>query len=406
MSTAGVNVSRAVGALERSLAEMVRRHEILRTTYVLVEGEPRQVIGPPDAPPVAVLDLRGRPHDVERITQGDTTRNLDLARGPLLRAVVLRLAETEYRLLLVMHHITYDAESTEIFFRELRLLYGGFAGGTSPRLAEPGLQYADYAAWQRQRMRLDGDVHRRQLADWMDRLGGLGSYLELPFRRRGPGAASLEEAEQAIPFTDDLRDRVEALSRRERVTPFMTLLAAFEVLLFHYTGRGDLLIGTYASNRGREEFGAVMGCFVNMLPLRVQLHGALSFREVLHRVRAVVLGAFASADVPYEEIVAALQAARKPAPRVDVIFNSVRRRHDALLTLPGLDVRPLMFPRPSMPWGLSLFVDERLGRLACSFDARRYDPAGVRRMLSRFTTVLERAAADPMLGVSDLDEVT
>ena len=190
-TSAGYTLTRAfqvsgaldVGALERSLAEMVRRHEILRTTYVLVEGEPWQVIGPPDAPPVAVLDLRGRPHDVERITRGDTTRTLDLARGPLLRAVVLRLAETEYRLLLVMHHITYDAESTEIFFRELRLLYGGFASGTSPRLAGPGLQYADYAAWQRQRMRLDGDGHRRQLADWMDRLGGLGrSYLELPFR--------------------------------------------------------------------------------------------------------------------------------------------------------------------------------------------------------------------------------
>ena len=413
-TSAGYTLTRAfqvsgaldVGALERSLAEMVRRHEILRTTYVLVEGEPWQVIGPPDAPPVAVLDLRGRPHDVERITRGDTTRTLDLARGPLLRAVVLRLAETEYRLLLVMHHITYDAESTEIFFRELRLLYGGFASGTSPRLAGPGLQYADYAAWQRQRMRLDGDGHRRQLADWMDRLGGLGrSYLELPFRRRRSGAATLEEAEQAIPFTDDLRDRVEALSRRERVTPFMTMLAAFEVLLFHYTGRGDLLIGTYASNRGREEFGAVMGCFVNILPLRVQLHGGLSFREVLHRVRAEVLGAFASPDVTYEEIVAALQAAGKPAPRVDVIFHSVRRRPDAWLTLPGLDVRPLVFPRPYMPWGLSLLVDERLGRLACSFDARRYDPAGARRMLSRFTTVLERVAVDPRLGVSDLDEV-
>ena len=413
-TSAGYTLTRAfqvrgaldVGALERSLAEMARRHEILRTTYVLVDGEPRQVIGPPGAPPVAVVDLRDRPHDAERITRQDMTRSLDLARGPLLRAVVLRLAETEYRLLLVMHHITYDAESTEIFFRELRLLYQGFVGGTFPHLPEAPLQYADYAAWQRRRMRPDGDLHRRQLADWMDRLRGAGSGLELPFRRRAPGAASPKEAEQAVPFPDELRDRVEALSRRERVTPFMTMLAAFGVLLFHYTGRGDLLIGTYASTRGREELRALMGCFVNILPLRVQLHGGLSFRDVLHRVREVVLRAFASPDVPYEEILAAAQAAGRPVPRVEVVFNSVRRRPDALLTLPGLDVRPLTLPRSAMPWGLSLFVDERLGRLACPFDARRYDPAGVRRMLARFTTVLERVTDDPMLGVSDLDEGT
>jgi acyl-CoA synthetase (AMP-forming)/AMP-acid ligase II len=394
-----------VSALGRALAEIVRRHEILRTTYVAQDGEPAQVVHPPPSVPLPVVDVSDRPERdraADQAARDEAARPIDLARLPLLRAVVVRLSPERHRLLLTMHHITFDRRSMEVFFGELRVLYDAFARGaaTSP-LPEPALQYADYAVWQRRRLGAAGDRVAREIAYWTDRLASLPDVLRLPCARATPGDATPGDGVQAVGYSEALAARVEALGRVARVTPFMVWLAGFTLHLHHASGARDLLLGTYASVRGRPELDDVMGYFINFLLLRIDVEATRPFREHLAATRAAALAAFAHGEVTFEMVADALRAAGRPAPVPEVLVLQSRDRAASSLDLPGLRATRRPAVLDAYPWGLSVIVEDG-PLLQAAFDPRRYDPTAVRRMLSRVVALVARATADPAIPGTEL----
>ncbi|HET6345942.1 MAG TPA: condensation domain-containing protein, partial [Myxococcota bacterium] len=297
----------AVGALQQSLSEVVRRHESLGTVFISREGEPVQVIGEPGALGLRMTDLSGIADDRERaaraqeLAQATAQEPFDLARGPLLRAELVRLAEDEHLLVLVLHHIVSDGWSTGILVRELTALYQAFSTGASSPLAELPIQYADYAVWQREW--LQGAVLEEQLAYWREQLGGELSVLELPTDRPRPPVQSYRGGQHSFTLTEELSYKLRELSRSEGVTLYMLLLAGFQALLNRYSGQEEVFVGTDVANRQRAEVEGLIGFFVNMLVLRGDLSGDPSYLELLARVRERALGAYAHQDVPFEKLV-------------------------------------------------------------------------------------------------------
>ncbi|MGH7831408.1 MAG: condensation domain-containing protein, partial [Candidatus Binatia bacterium] len=285
-----------VAALERSLNEIIRRHEALRTVFPAVDGEPHQIILPLMTVRMAVVDLRGivsdaeRELEVRRLSTAEAQRPFDLARGPLLRATLLRLAEDDYRLLLAMHHIVFDGWSRGILAQELSLLYEAFSNRKPSPLQELPIQYADFAAWQRQS--LQGKALDAQLAYWKKQLDGV-STLQLPTDRPRPAVQRARGARQRLVLPKTLTQSLKVLSRQERVTLFMTLLAAFQTLMSRYGGQSDIVVGSPITGRNRGEVEGLIGFFLNMLVLRADLSGGPSFRALLARVRRVALEAYA-----------------------------------------------------------------------------------------------------------------
>ncbi|UCF78981.1 MAG: non-ribosomal peptide synthetase, partial [Candidatus Eiseniibacteriota bacterium] len=254
-----------VAALEQSLKEIVQRHEILRTTFSLVEGQPVQLIVPALTLTLPVVDLRNlseteREAEAQRLTIEETQRPFDLARGPLLRATLLRLDEEGHVLLLTMHHIVSDEWSMEILFRELSALYEAFSRGKPSPLPELPIQYADFAVWQRQW--LQGSGLEAQLPFWKKQLAGSPPLLNLPTDRLRPAIQTYRGAHQSVMLPWALLESLKTLSSQERATLFMTLLAAFKVLLYRYTGQEDILVGIPIANRNRVEIEGLIGFFV------------------------------------------------------------------------------------------------------------------------------------------------
>jgi amino acid adenylation domain-containing protein len=394
-----------VAALEASLTAIVRRHEILRTTYALAAGAPVQTVRPPGAVRVPVVDARGHPDplaEAHRLARAEAGRPVDLARGPLLRPLLIRLGDAEWWLLLTLHHIAYDADSLDILFRELRVLYGAAVRGQRVSLPEPRLQYADYAAWQRERLRPGGAVRRRQLEYWRRWLSTPPGRLALSGPPRDGASPGAGAGERVVALPGDLDRRIGALARRERATAFMGWLAAFEVVLFHRGRRADFVVGTYGSQRGRAELDDVMGCFVDLVRLRARIDDALSFGQLLGRVRAETLEAYARQEAPLEDVADELPGAPAAVGEVPAIFLHRPARPDDSLGLAGLEVSPLVLPRAHMPWGLTVMVDAAQGVLRAAFDARRHDGDGIGRILADLSAVVERAALDPSLTVAQL----
>ncbi|HEU4595289.1 MAG TPA: amino acid adenylation domain-containing protein, partial [Pyrinomonadaceae bacterium] len=277
-------------ALGRTLGEVVRRHEVLRTTFVEVDGSPVQVIAPASEVSLPVTDLSAldageREAEAQRLTQQEARRPFDLAAGPLLRAALLRLSEQEHVLLVTMHHIVSDGWSTGIFIREMSALYAAFTSGEESPLEELPVQYADYAAWQRQY--LSGEVLDAQLSYWRGQLGGAPALLELPTDRPRPPAQSYRGATHSFILPGELTSALRELSQREGCTLFMTLLAGWQALLSRYSNQQDVVVGTPIANRTRVETEGLIGFFVNTLALRTDLSGDPTFRELLARVREV-----------------------------------------------------------------------------------------------------------------------
>ena len=280
-----------VAALAQALREIVRRHEALRTTFTHFEGQPQQVIGPAFNLPLPVVDLQELPErereiQVRTLAREEAQRPFDLAQGPLVRTTLLRLAAEEHVLLLTMHHIVSDGWSQGVFWRELQALYEAFATGKPSPLPELSIQYADFAHWQRQW--LQGEVLEAQLAYWKQQLAGL-STLQLPTDRPRPAVQTFRGARHPVVFSPPLMQALKALSQQHGVTLFMTLLAAFQILLHRYTGQDDIVVGSPIANRNRSEIEGLIGFFVNTLVLRTNLSGNPSFRELLGRVRKVML---------------------------------------------------------------------------------------------------------------------
>ncbi|HEX7241664.1 MAG TPA: condensation domain-containing protein, partial [Longimicrobiaceae bacterium] len=272
-----------VEAMERALGEIVRRHEALRTTFVVVDREPVQVVHPWKPVPFPVLDLTGEPEETRRAravqwTYALATRSFDLAAGPLIAVELLRVAPEEHVLMVVTHHIVSDGWSLGVFLGELRALYGAYAAGAESPLPELEIQYADFAVWQRET--LVGEELERQIAYWRDRLGD-APVLDLATDRPRPPMQTFNGGVHLFEMRGGLMERLRTLGNEERGTLFMVLLAAWQVLLSRYTGQEDVVVGSPIANRNRREVEELIGFFVNTLALRGDLSGNPSFREVL-----------------------------------------------------------------------------------------------------------------------------
>ncbi len=401
-----------VAALREALNEIVRRHQVLRTTFSAQEGQPYQVIAPQLTVELPVVDLQGLPAaqreaEARRLAREELVRPFDLAQGPLFRAFLLRLDTGEHLLTVAMHHIVSDGWSDGILFRELEALYEAYHNGESSPLAELPIQYADFAVWQRKW--LQGEVLERQLSYWREQLAGAPPLLELPTDRPRPPLQTYRGAGQSLLLPTTLADSLRAVSRQERVTLFMTLLAAFQTLLHRYTGQDDVVVGSAIANRNRVEIEGLIGFFVNTLVLRTDLSGNPTFRELLARVRDVCLGAYDHQDLPFEKLVAELQPQRDPSrqPLFQVLFQMVsfpkgpRRLGD-------LTLRPLQIRSGTSKFDLLLSVGDRPEGLEAIvvYNTDLFEGDRIERMLGHYKTMLEGIVAAPDAPVGALPILT
>jgi amino acid adenylation domain-containing protein len=402
---AGLRLSGALGvpALERALAEVVRRHEALRTVFsVGAGGEPAQGVLPaPESVALPVHDLRALPAEerepaLGRLAREDAHRAFDLARGPLFRASLVRLADDDHALLLCMHHVVSDAWSVGVLFHELSALYGAFVRGEPSPLSPLPVQYADWAAWQHRH--LGGGVMDAQLAYWKERLAGAPALLELPTDRPRPPVQSYRGASLSALYPAEMRDALRGLARGEGATPYMVLLAAFQLLLARYSRQEDVVVGSPIAGRTRVEVEELIGFFVNTLVLRTPLEGSPSFRELVGRVREVTLGAYAHQDVPFEKVVEELRPSRSLSHTAifQVLFQ-LQNQVWADLAFPGVQVSALPAVADTAKFDLSLAMaesDEGL-RVWLAYNTDLFDASTAGRLLDHFRVLLQAAAARP-----------
>ena len=404
-----------VALLRRCLAAIPARHEALRTRFALAAGPdgaqrpvqvvlpPAPVALPPDPAELPIVDLAGLPDAVRTaavrtLLNEDAQRPFDLARGPLLRGTLLRLAGEEHVALFTMHHIAADGWSIGLLVRELSALYrAGLAGADlAAALPELPIQYADFAVWQRGW--LQGEVLERQLAYWRERLAGAPPLLELPTDRPRPPLQTYRGGRRVRQLPAALAADLAALLRRSNATLFMGLLAGFDILLSRLTGQEDLAVGLPIANRNRLEIEGVIGFFVNTLVLRADLAGGPGFGELLGRVREVTLGAYAHQDLPFEKLVEELHPRRNlahsPLFQVALVLQNAAGGD---LVLPGLTLSTLALRGATAKFDLSLNVAEGVDGLTATleYSSDLFDRSTAERLLAHFQTVLEGAVADP-----------
>jgi acyl-CoA synthetase (AMP-forming)/AMP-acid ligase II/NAD(P)-dependent dehydrogenase (short-subunit alcohol dehydrogenase family) len=398
-----------VAALQQGLEALVSRHESLRTTFPAVAGRPTQVICQPAAAPLAVTDLghlppAAREAEALRLATEEVRRPFDLSRGPLLRLHLLRIDPEDHVLVLTMHHIASDGWSLEILFRELDALYGAFSAGAAPDLPPLPIQYADYAVWQRQW--LQGDVLERELAYWKQQLAGPPANLDLPADHPRPAVQSFRGAVHRVLLPATVADGALAFCRREEATLFMTLLAAFQGLLYAWTGQEDICVGSPIAGRPRIETEGLIGLFANTLVLRTQLHGGPTFRELLGRTRETALGAYAHPEVPFEKLVDALRPPRDLSrnPLFQVNFRAqmapparlqLSRLACSLIDLdPGIARFDFALDLWRAPEGLAGYVE---------YSTDLFDKATVVWMVEDFERLLVALVAHPDVPLHELD---
>ncbi len=396
-----------VPALERCLGELVRRHEILRTTYTVEPSGPVQRVGEAWQVPLPVVELAQgdeaqREAEVTRHATEEAVRPFELSRGPVLRARLLRLGEAEHVLLVTVHHIAADGWSLEVLIREVAALYASFSEGRPSELPELPLQYADFAAWQRTPEA--GTAWPEQLAYWKKQLDGV-PVLDLPTDRPRPAVQSFRGARYKVALPPSLRRGLEALSAREGVTPFMAWLAAFQVLLGRYSGQTDIAVGAPVANRRRKELEGLIGLFVNTLVLRTDLSGDPSFRTLLGRVREVALGAYSNQDIPFDRVVEAINPTRalSHGPLFEVLF-SLQEAPASALSLRGLELQPLEVEGGSTKAALSLTLETQGEGMsaALQYSAELFDASTIERMLRHWVRLIEAIIAEPERPISRL----
>jgi len=416
LELAGPLGDRQAAALAATLGEIVRRHEALRTVFPEVAGRPVQEILPPAPFALPLVDLQALPSsrrvaEAERLAALWVRGLLDLRRGPLLAAVLLRLAAEEHRFVLEIHHIVSDGWSIGVLVREIAALYPRFAclpgAALLPSLPELGLQYADYAAWQRRW--LQGAPLRRLLDAWRRRLEGAPQTLELPADRPRPAVPSFRGAHAAASFSAAELDRFNARAQAEGVTLFMLLLAAWQTLLHRVSGQDGVVVGTPVAGRSRPELEPLIGIFINTLPLYGDLSGDPSFRTLLQRTRDMALEAFALQDLPFEKLVEELQPVRDTArPPLFQVMLVLQNAPFEPLELPGLTLAPLAVDNGTAKLDLLLGVQEANGRLETflEHDSALFDRTTADRLLGHFGVLLRAAAADPDQRLSTLPRLT
>lgn len=398
-------------ALERSLNEIVGRHEILRTTFDTVEGNPVQIVSPPRRIPLRYEDYSTSP-DPEKEAQSSATKEaqtpINLKAGPLLRTRLLKVGGGDYVLLITTHHIAFDGWSRRILVGELAQLYEAYCAARPSPLPEMPLQYADYAVWQSKY--LQGEPLERLLSYWKQQLGGAPSTLDLPTDRPRPAVPGYSGAIVNFTISAALKDKVAHLARQTDTTPFMVLMAGFQALLARYTGQDDVVVGTPIANRTRAEVEELIGLFANTLPMRTRLDGDPTFRELLGRVKDVALGAYAHQDMPFERLVEELRPDRSLGynPLFQVVL-SLQNAPRPSFQLPGLQLKPLgALSNTPAKFDISVFlfeaVDGMQGKLEYNTDL--FDADTMERMVQHFQILLEAAATQPASRLSKLPLLT
>jgi acyl carrier protein len=390
-----------VHALERCLKEIVRRHESLRTTFTSRDGQPFQVVHAASAPWFALLDFSEFPQNqreaeaVCRVTE-EVRRPFDLCQGPLLRALLCRLTDQDHMLLLTMHHIISDGWSMRVIEQEMGALYASFAAGEPSPLEELPLQYADFAVWQRDWLK--GEVLEKEIDYWRNQLEGVPPPITWPTCRPRLEVQSFRGITRAVTVSLEVTQALKFFSLREGVTLFMTLLAAFQILLYGHTNQADVVVGSPIANRNRPEIEGLVGFFVNTLVLRTRLSSALTFRELLALVREVCLGAYAHQDLPFDVLVARLnpQRAVSSTPLFQVMF-SLQNASSSALALTGLEVTRMSLDRGGSKFDLSLGLSENpdglSGSLSCARDL--FDVGQAESLASQYQKLLESIVANP-----------
>ncbi|MFS8070706.1 MAG: condensation domain-containing protein, partial [Byssovorax sp.] len=399
-------------ALERALREIVRRHEVLRTTFATVDNRPIQVIRPEVDLRLPILDLSSLPAAerepaVRRELAEETRRPFDLTEGPLLRTRLLRLGAEDHVLLFITHHIVADAWTRGVLNRELAALYTAFARGEPSPLAELSIQYADYAQWQRRW--LDGVVLDAQLAYWKKHLLGAPPSIELPTDRPRPAVRTNRGERRVVTLSPELTRAIKELSLRSGVTLFMTLLAAFDVVLHRWSRQDDIVVGSPIAGRTRAETEGLIGFFLNTLVLRTELSGDLSFKDLLARVKDVCLGAYAHQDMPFERLVQEIAPERdlSRTPIFQVLFN-LQNTPTSGMAMPGLKLRGLASEVTTTKVDLTLIMREEPGGLVGSlaYSTDLFDGATIERMLAQLRLVLEGAVKEPQKPIGELALIT
>jgi amino acid adenylation domain-containing protein len=399
-----------VEALTRSFNEIVRRHEILRTTFQVVAGEPRQVIGEPQPIALDVLDLSQLPDrdaKAQEVINDAAWQLFDLTRGPLMRLNLMRIEETEHILLLTFHHIVHDGWSSSVLLHEFTMLYNAFIRNEPSPLPELPIQYADFAIWQREW--LSGEVLEKQLSYWRQKLAGALPVLELPTDRLRPAVPSHRGGAVLVHLPPTLSSELQHLTNDEGATLYMTLLAAFKVLLHRYSGQTDICVGVPIANRNRAETENLIGFFINNLVLRSNLKGNPTFQSLLSQVREETINAYAHQDIPFEKLVEELQPERSLSymPLFQVAFTLQNAPSEELsihdLSLSELDVDVVV-----SKYDLSLFVIEMEDHLFSFivYNSDIFDGPTIERLFKHYQMLLEGIVADRQQRIDELPMFT
>jgi amino acid adenylation domain-containing protein len=401
-------------ALGQSFDEILRRHDALRTTFSIVDDVPVQVVAPPSRLELPVLDVSASTgadpeSELRRLATEEAQRPFDLARGPLFRVTLLKLKDNEHVLLVTMHHIISDGWSMSVFMRELKALYEAFSEGKTSPLADLPIQYADFARWQHQH--LSGEVLEEHLEYWKRQLAAAPALLDLPTDRPRPLEQRFQGARQTLTLSKSVSDGLKALSQREGVTLFITLLAVYQLLLSRYARQEDVSVGAAIGNRTHAETEGLIGFFVNTLVMRTDLSGNPSFRELLQRVKETTLGALEHQELPFEKLVEELQPerslSRSPFFQVMFIFQNTPV---ASLALTDLSLRPLNFDRGITPVrsDLDLYMGESAEGLSGYFmySTDLFEASTIGRMSERFRLLTESLLRNPDVALADLEVET
>ncbi|MFE1744077.1 amino acid adenylation domain-containing protein [Coleofasciculus sp. H7-2] len=397
-----------ITALEQAFQAIIKRHETLRTRFQAIEGSAIQVIEPEIILTLPVINLQElttqeQSTQIQELAKEEAQRPFDLNTAPLLRVTLLRLSEESHVLLLTIHHIIADGWSMGIFFREISSFYEAFISGNSCQLPELPVQYADFAGWQRQQ--LQGKILETQLAYWKQQLGGAPPVLELPFDYPRPAVQTFQGASESQLLPKTLSHRLKALSQQENATLFMTLLAAFKILLYRYTGQEDIVVGSPVAGRNRRDIEGLIGFFINTIVLRTQLEENFNFRNLLSRLREVALGAYAHQDLPFEKLVEQLQPQRSLSytPIFQVWFNMLNLGNKTL-EMANLNLEVLSFPERLTKFDLSLYVQEDTDGINIEWVYNRnlFKAEAIALMKERFQTLLESIITAPEQPIGNL----
>ncbi|NJK52919.1 MAG: hypothetical protein HC936_08995 [Leptolyngbyaceae cyanobacterium SU_3_3] len=394
--------------LERSFNEVVRRHEILRTSFTHRQQQAVQVIHPNSTISLPVINLQHLPLDqqtseVQRLAIAERSRTFNLAKDCLFAITLLQLNPAEHVLLFTLHHIISDGWSSSVLCQEIGTLYQAFSRGTPSPLPELSIQYADFALWQRGW--LQGEVLDTQLNYWIQQLQDAPPVLELPTDHPRPAIQTANGAMQSMEFSLSLSESLKTVAYQESATLYMVLLAAFKVLLYRYTGQTDILVGSAIANRNRLELEGLIGFFVNTLVLRTQLSDSLSFRELLAQVRKVTLDAYEHQDLPFEKLVAELKIERNLSyqPLFQIAFELQNRSTDSLTTS-ELTFEALEIEDKTAKYDLTLFMSETAQGLIATFEYNTdlFEAETITQMLAHYQVLLESITINPDQTISTL----